>query len=202
MKQAIVLATFIVVACSCFAKPVAPVPHYLLESYTDTVTLKTSGIKEMFAEILNVAGLQSGYELKEADVLNIEASISHGKKYIIYNPAYFATLTNITKNKWAAMTLIAHEVGHHLNGHTKRRGGSKPALELEADEFAGFILQKLGATLEQSQQVMHFIAKTKESSTHPARSSRLLAIEKGWNKAAGDMQLKNTVAASSSTKEL
>ena len=38
------------------------------------------------------------------------------------------------------MTLLAHEVGHHLNGHTIHRGGSTPELELEADEFAGFIL--------------------------------------------------------------
>jgi len=195
MKQAIVLAAFIVVSCSCFAKPVADVSAYSInKSYTDTVTLKISGMNEMFAEIINVAGLQHDYELKEADVLNIEASITHGKKYILYNPTYIATLTNITKNKWAAMTLLAHEVGHHLNGHTRRRGGSKPALELEADEFAGFILQKLGATLGEAQQVMYFIAKTNASSTHPARSSRLLAIEKGWNKAAGAAQLKNIVA--------
>lgn len=192
MKQAVILAAFIVVASSCFAKPA--------DVFTDTTTFKSSGIKEMFTEIIKMAGLQADYELKEADVLNIEASRTHGKKYILYNPTYFATLTNITKNRWATMTLLAHEIGHHINGHTKRRGGSKPALELEADEFAGFILQKLGATLEQSQQVMHFIAKTKESSTHPARNSRLLAIEKGWNKAAVDAQAKNTVAATSTEK--
>ena len=199
MKQAIVLAAFIFVACSCFAKPV-DVSTHSIRSYTDTTTFKISGMNEMFAEIINAAGLQRGYELKEADVLNIEASISHGKKYILYNPTYIATLTNITKNKWAAMALLAHEVGHHLNGHTRRRGGSKPALELEADEFAGFVLQKLGATLEEAQQVMHFIAKTKASSTHPARNSRLLAIEKGWNKATGEAQLKNIVAEASTVQ--
>jgi Zn-dependent protease with chaperone function len=82
------------------------------------------------------------------------------------------------------MALLAHEVGHHLNGHTLRRGGSKPALELEADEFAGYILGQLGATLQQSQNVMNYIAKDEASSTHPSRSSRMLAIEKGWDKAA------------------
>jgi len=193
MKQAIVLTAFFVVAYSCFAKPVEISTHSK-RSYTDTTTFKVSGMNEMFAEIINVAGLQRGYELKEADVLNIEASISHGKKYILYNPIYIATLTNITKNNWAAMALLAHEVGHHINGHTRRRGGSKPELELEADEFAGFILQKLGASLEQAQQVMHFIAKTTASSTHPARNSRLLAIEKGWNKATGEAKLKTIVA--------
>ena len=87
------------------------------------------------------------------------------------------------------MALLAHEVGHHLNGHTIRKGGSTPGLELEADEFAGFILQKLGATLQQSQHVMHYIAKAKESRTHPGKNSRLQAIEKGWNKAAASEQV-------------
>ena len=91
--------------------------------------------------------MQTDFELKEANVLNIEASISHRKRYILYNPTYITTLNNLTKNKWAVMALLAHEVGHHLNGHTIRKGGSTPELELQADEFAGFILHKLGATL-------------------------------------------------------
>ena len=91
------------------------------------------------------------------------------------------------------MALLAHEIGHHLNGHTIRKGGSSPELELEADEFAGFTLHKLGATLKESQKVMHFIAKTKESATHPGRNSRLLAIEKGWTKAAGYAEANSTV---------
>ena len=148
--------------------------------------MKVSSIQGMLQEIIDATGLHTDFELKEADVLNIEASISHRKRYILYNPAYITSLNNITKNKWAVMTLLAHEVGHHLNGHTIRKGGSTPKLELEADEFAGFILHKLGATLQQSQNVMYYIAKTKESRTHPAKDSRLQAIEKGWNKAAAE----------------
>ena len=189
MKQAIVLAAFIVAVLSCFAKSdVNSTGHS--KSYKDSISysLNASEMDQMLADIITVAGLQSNFEIKQANVLNIEASISHRKKYILYNQDYITSLANITKNKWTVMTLLAHEVGHHYNEHTKKKGGSKPALELEADEFAGFVLQKLGATLQQSQQVMHFIAKTKESSTHPARSSRLLAIEKGWNKAVAESQ--------------
>ena len=28
---------------------------------------------------------------------------------------------------------VAHEIGHHLQGHTIQRGGSRPPIELEAD---------------------------------------------------------------------
>jgi hypothetical protein len=131
-----------------------------------------------------VVGLTPNFELKEAKVNNVEASISHRKRYILYNPGYINWINSVTKDKWAAIALVAHEVGHHLNGHTIRKSGSKPKLELEADEFAGFVLYKLGATLAQAQEVMKHIATIKASKTHPARTARMMAIQKGWNKAA------------------
>ena len=191
MKQATLLAVLIAVVCLGIARPVN-FKNQAEVSHIDTVLTKIPGIQELFHEVLNATGLQSNFELKQANVLNIEASISHRKRYILYNPSYIESLKNVTKDKWPVMALLAHEIGHHLNGHTIRKGGSNPALELEADEFAGFILHKLGATLKQSQNVMHFIAKTKESATHPGRSSRLIAIEKGWNKAAGYGQIEGT----------
>ena len=115
---------------------------------------------------------------------NVEASITHRKRYILYNPSFINWINNATKDKWAAIALLAHEVGHHLNGHTIKKSGSKPALELEADEFAGFVLYKLGASLEQSQEVMKYIANAEATRTHPARGSRMIAIEKGWSRAA------------------
>ena len=192
MKQATLLAVLITVVFFSFAGPVNKKNQYVQSSYSDTVLTKIPSIQRLLREVLNATGLQTNFELKKADVLNIEASISHRKRYIFYNPTYIENLNSVTKNKWPVMALLAHEVGHHLNGHTIRKGGSTPELELEADEFAGFILYKLGATLQQSQNVMHFIAKTKGSATHPGRNSRLLAIEKGWNKAAGIMHTSDT----------
>ena len=59
-------------------------------------------------------------------------------------------------------------------------------MELEADETAGFILYKLGATLEESQRAMRSASVSIEGSyTHPPRAQRLEAIRKGWEKARG-----------------
>ena len=184
MKQATILAVFIATTFFSFALPTQRNSHSGAIASVDTSLMKISTIQSMLQEIINATGLHTSFELKEGNVLNIEASISHRKRYILYNPAYITSLNKISKSKWAVMALLAHEVGHHLNGHTIRKGGSRPALELEADEFAGFILHKLGATLAQSQNVMYYIAKAKESKTHPSKNSRLSAIEKGWNKAS------------------
>ena len=193
MKQATLLAAFIAIVSSSAAVPVSKNNQDEIKISGDTTMMKYSDVREMLQEILDVTGLQTDIKLKEANVLNIQASISHRKRYISYNPTYIAALNKMTRNKWAVMTLLAHEVGHHLNGHTIRKGGSTPELELEADEFAGFILQKLGATLQESQNVMHYISIAKESRTHPAKNSRLKAIEKGWNKAAAAEQINATV---------
>lgn len=192
MKQATLLAAFIAIVCFSVAMPVNNNHQYGMRITGDTSMMKYSEVREMLQDIIDITGLQTDIKLKEANVLNIEASISHRKRYISYNPTYIASLNKITRNKWAVMTLLAHEVGHHLNGHTIRKGGSTPELELEADEFAGFILQKLGATLQESQNVMHYISMAKESRTHPAKKSRLNAIEKGWNKAAAAEQVNTT----------
>jgi len=192
MKQATILALFIAIASSGFADPLNNYNDREIKNPIDTSMMKISDVRDMLQEIIDITGLQTDFELKEANVLNIEASVSHKKRYILYNPSYITNLNNLAKNKWAVMTLLAHEVGHHLNGHTIHKGGSTPALELEADEFAGFILNKLGATLKQSQHVMYYIAKEKASRTHPSKNSRLMAIEKGWNKASGLREMVST----------
>jgi hypothetical protein len=73
--------------------------------------------------------------------------------------------------------------------------GSKPAIELEADEFAGFVLRKMGATLNEAQAAMSIISDERGSHTHPGRSLRLASIQTGWTHA--DEQSKGIVKAPS-----
>jgi hypothetical protein len=184
MRQIILIAVFIISAHLSFARTQQAINSQSSIAYSDTATLSISDARQMLTKIMDVLGLQADFELREAKVNNVEASIAHRKRYILYNPSFINWINNATKDKWAAIALLAHEVGHHLNGHTIKKSGSKPALELEADEFAGFVLYKLGASLEQSQEVMKYIATAEATRTHPARGSRMIAIEKGWSRAA------------------
>lgn len=78
---------------------------------------------------------------------------------------------------------MAHEIGHHLQGHTLVPGGSRPPSELEADDFSGFTLYQMGAELEDAQKAMATFGDPNGSATHPPRDQRLVAIEKGWDRA-------------------
>lgn len=153
----------------------------------DSNRTQSQFIQDAVLDIMKVTGLHANFELKTSHVRNIEAIISHRKRYIVYNPDFIEKVNTATAEKWGTIALLAHEIGHHLNGHTLKKGGSKPAVELEADEFAGFVLYRLGASLQQSQEVMYYIAGRKASTTHPGRVDRLEAIKKGWLKAKGDL---------------
>lgn len=140
--------------------------------------------EEMIKDIIGVVGLKANFELKAANIPNAAAITYNGKRYIAYNPNFIANLNAKAGNKWASVSILAHEVGHHLNGHTLLPGGSQPALELEADEFSGFVLRKMGATLSQAQAAMNIAADYKAGVTHPGQPDRLAAIAKGWNEAS------------------
>ena len=180
MKQ----ATLLILFAAIFSSAGSAAGIHSLKTSADSSLFKATVMQDMLEQIKKTIGTTEDFEMKAADVLNIEATIAHRKKYILYNPAFIESLQNATKDNWSVMALLAHEVGHHLNKHTSHRPYNRPKQELEADEFAGFVLYKLGATLQQSQNVMFFIARTEASKSHPARASRLQAIENGWRKAA------------------
>jgi len=91
------------------------------------------------------------------------------------------SITNTTGTNWSSISILAHEIGHHLNGHTLGVGGSRPDLELQADKFSGFVCARMGATLAEAQAAMKVAASSAGSSTHPPKSARLEAIAVGWN---------------------
>ena len=143
----------------------------------------SSDAEKIVSGIMDAMGLESNFKIKVADVPNVEATIKHHERYILYNPEFVKKVNEVTKDKWASIFILAHEVGHHLDGHTEAGLRSCPAIELEADQFAGFALCKMGATLQQSKLAMYYISNMASSKTHPGRPDRLAAIKKGWNKA-------------------
>jgi len=145
--------------------------------------------EKIVSNIMDAMGLQSQFTVKVADVPNVEAAIKHHERYILYNPAFVNQVNEVTENKWASIFILAHEVGHHLDGDTEAGSKSCPEIELKADQFAGFVLCKMGATLGQAQLAMYYISNIASSKTHPGRVDRLAAIEKGWNKAQMQKEL-------------
>ena len=143
--------------------------------------------QQIIQNILNAVGRSANFEIRQANIENAAAVAYAGKRYVLYNPNFINALDRRTGNQWASISVLAHEVGHHLLGHTVSGQGSQPATELEADKFSGYALRKMGASLEDAEATMKLIASENASATHPGRSSRLSAIEEGWKSAGGQV---------------
>jgi len=142
-----------------------------------------SEARSVINEIISVMNLKVNFEVREANVPNAGAVFYNNKRYILYNPSFIKQIDRAARTDWASISILAHEIGHHVLGHTFKTGGNSYDQELEADQFSGIALKKMGATLEESQAAMNLVASDRPSPTHPARAYRLDAIAKGWKKA-------------------
>ena len=88
--------------------------------------------KQVVAEIMKYTGLPANFVVVEGKVPNAAAVIMQGpdqvpRRVIAYNPAFMGQVIEATKsNNWAPVSIMAHEIGHHLSGHTIVPGGSQP----------------------------------------------------------------------------
>ncbi len=139
---------------------------------------------EALDRIMRFAGLEPSFVLKAASVPNAVAAIKGTQRLILYNQQFMMRVRDRTQTDWSAISILAHEVGHHLQGHTLQRGGSRPEIELEADKYSGFILKRMGAPLDKAQAAMRLITTEEGSKTHPGRQARLAAITNGWLQAS------------------
>jgi len=147
-------------------------------------------------KILNTIGASKNFVLSPCEKINNAVATAYkGIRYILYDKE-FMNLINRNTNDWSNLFVLAHEVGHHINGHSidlllytseivePKSLAKKREQELEADEFAAFVLAKLGANLSQLNNVITLISDNSDDtySTHPKRSKRLASVKNGFNK--------------------
>jgi tetratricopeptide (TPR) repeat protein len=148
-------------------------------------------------KILSVIGAYKNFVLQPcSDIDNAIATSYKGLRYILYDNDFMNKIVSNT-NSWSQLFILAHEVGHHINGHSidvllavndvvePKTLATRRKQELESDEFAGFILAKLGASLEQTSEAVNLMASNGDDtySTHPNKVKRLNAIKIGYQKA-------------------
>lgn len=132
-------------------------------------------------DIVKRSGLRQNFYVMECpNIDNCFAATRNGERLIVYDASFMQRVNNITKTDWGALSVLAHEIGHHLQGHTLKQGGSDPFKELEADEFSGFVMYQMGASLKEAQSAIFMLTTDHDYGTHPPRTKRLKAIEKGY----------------------
>ncbi len=155
-------------------------PKSLLRSNFRSVYEAKSIVKNMLDSI----AWKQNFQLQEQNgINNAYATIIRNTRWIVYDNDFLENLDAYAATKWASISVMAHEMGHHFYNHVVSGKGSTVPTEIEADAFSGFVMYRIGATLEQSIAAMKSIASDQASSTHPAKKDRLAAIANGWNQA-------------------
>lgn len=136
-------------------------------------------------EITAKMEIKNQFILKSANVANAKASSSGGQRYILYSTTFLEQFKKKSKTRWAACCVLAHEIGHHFNNDNFLETNEKrrKTAELSADRFAGFVLQRMGASLEEAQAGIESFSLKGETETHPPKSARLEAVANGWKQA-------------------
>lgn len=138
------------------------------------------------SRIMGYTGLPANFVVVSGPVPNAAAVILLDdnrvpRRVIAFNPQFMkAAEAQVGGSPWGPISIMAHEIAHHLSGHTIVPGGSRPEIELEADKFSGYVLQKMGAPLAAAQQMILAVGTSHGTPTHPARGQRAEAIKQGW----------------------
>ena len=167
--------------------------------------LSDSAADTALDKILNVIGASKRFVLQSCSNINNAVALSYkGVRYIMYDPNFMQRISS--SNDWVNMFILAHEVGHHINGHSvdvllsdqdiaQVSLSQKRTQELEADEFAGFVLGRLGANLNDALSSVASMNDGDDSySTHPSRSKRQAAIKKGFSDSGGKVDSRRSVS--------
>lgn len=139
-----------------------------------------SGIRQVVRQLLRAIGRKANFKIILTQNLeNAMAVLQNGQRYLIIDVDFLVKLNQRTGTEWSAISILAHEVGHHLHGFN----GQSHELELGADYWSGFILQKLGASEKSAISAISYISEDFDSRTHPSRQRRVAAIRRGFRAA-------------------
>jgi len=154
---------------------------------------------DIVTKIMSAQSLPQNFDIRSANVPNAVARLKGSKRLILYSNVFMDKIEKRGESYWPSVTILAHEIGHHLAGHTLDPSLMKPEHELEADKFSGNAVARLGASLDEAKIAIKLLPSGIKSKSHPPKSARLEAITTGWktaNKNDVKLSLSKTVEVS------
>ena len=154
---------------------------------TNSGSHNSISMNHVIDNILNPMGLlRKNFIVKDCDnIQNAFATIYKDVRYIVMDERYFHSIYD--NYQIAYYLILAHEIAHHLNGHTIEGNDNdykkSQQKELECDYFAGVALANLGFALNditaEAKKLLYDPAYNIASS-HPPLSKRIEAISDGF----------------------
>jgi hypothetical protein len=163
--------------------------HIISQSEVKTTSIQGNfnsdrDAKFAVSQIVLYCGLEPNFQIVEDySIKNANAYIKKRERFVKYNPDFLKRIIDSLHTDWAAWSVLAHELGHHLLGHTLAKKTISYQHEIEADKFSGFILHQMGASLKESLICIESEGNPHGSKSHPPLDERVKAITDGWRQA-------------------
>lgn len=162
----------------------------LIDGWTDTgpseyITRQAraddrSGIPQLAQRINEVLKISVRFDIFIAEQEdNAFAAVANGRKILVVDVDFLEKLNRMSRTQWAAIQVVAHEVGHHIAGFSQDRHWA----ELGADYWSGQVLQRLGAARQAATAAILAVGTESDTPSHPNKRRRAQSIERGWNDA-------------------
>lgn len=174
---------FLFTACSDgeVKKPTLPITENEEEvenAFQDNTLLKQDiAAYKTVVNVIRETGLAQNFVILPGKVKEVEAYIKNNERILEYNPEFMQKLE--TDTNWHGISVLAREIGHHLSNHALTGGTASIEEELEADKYAGFVLHKMGASLEQAIAAMEN-SMAENSNASASLNARIASLTKGW----------------------
>jgi hypothetical protein len=131
-------------------------------------------------DVIRETGLAQNFIIIPGDVEDVIAYIENNERVLSYNPNFMKQVQN--DSNWVGISVLARQIGHHLGNHELKNGKPSAEEELDADRYAGFVLQKMGATMQDAIHALEEGLKDKTDFT-VNKNKRIAALVEGFNKA-------------------
>jgi formylglycine-generating enzyme required for sulfatase activity len=138
--------------------------------------------RRIVGEICNAVGVSQNFDLRASSVDNALATTEGNRRIILYSTVFLNNFNKDARTRWAAYSVLAHEIGHHFNGHDfgETNPSKRKQMELEADRFSGSALRLLGTTFDEAKAGVETFALDAEQQYHPSARARSEAVASGW----------------------
>jgi hypothetical protein len=160
-----------------------------LDGGTIEVSDASPEVDAAVADIVRASGLEKNFVVCATTAVgNAAAVLSEDghTRFLLYNPEFFSGVKGERERKLTLLGVFAHEIGHHLQGHTLLAGGSQRDRELEADSFAAFAMCRLHYDIEDSRYALETLLPDVGSKTHPSLLERCMVSAKARCRAMAD----------------
>ena len=149
----------------------------------ETTSAADAAAQEMVKNIVAQLGMPVAFRLRAAPFGNVAATLCQDsdphERFVLYDPRLLKNVRPGTPNYWTLMLALAHEIGHHVNGHAVEEK-DRSRIEMEADFFAGYVLARSGAEQEVAAASVNRLAALRTALGGLPANERLAEVERGW----------------------